>query len=278
MRSFFISSLLLSLSIITNAQSVFWEISGNGLKKNSYLFGTIHIQDKRVFDLNKSVYKKLKSCNTFAMELTPDAKSLAAITKGMMLKDGQTLKDLYSEEDYQLIADTLKKYTGMPIAMFNTMHPVVLSTMLMDVKLNKDMKEPLDLHFYKYAKEKGLETVALETVDEQLNALDAMTPEYALDAFKSLSKYDTIFNQMIELYLTADLDKLHQMMVEDEASGFNTDELLDKRNVTMVDRIDEIAKKGSVFAAVGAGHLPGEQGVIELLRKKGYTVQPLKTK
>lgn len=271
------SSLFLSLSVIASGQSVFWEISGNGLKKCSYLYGTIHIKDKRVFDFGKGVYKKLRLCETFAMELTPDPQSLAAITKGMMLKDGKTLKDLYTEEEYQLIADTLKKYTGMPIKMFNTMHPVTLSTMLMDVKLKKDMDEALDLHFYNYAKEKGLKIKAIETVDEQLNALDAMSPELALDAFKSLSKYDELFDRMIILYVKADLERLYKMIVEEENNGFETDELLDNRNVRMANRISAMAKEGPVFAAIGAGHLPGEHGVIELLRQKGYTVKPIKT-
>lgn len=275
---FLISSLFLFLTFFGHGQSVFWEISGNGLKDKSYLYGTIHIKDKRIFQFNKGVYKKLHSCETFAMELTPDPKSIAAVAKGMMLKDGKTLKDLYTEEEYQLIADTLKKYTGMPISLFNTMHPVALSTMLMDVKLKKDMNEALDIHFYNYAKEKGLTTKAIETVDEQLNALNAMTPEYALDAFISLSTYDSIFERMIELYLKADLKRLHEMMVEEENNGFETDELLDKRNVRMADRISEMARDNAVFAAVGAGHLPGNQGVIELLRQKGYTLKPLNTR
>lgn len=278
MTKFFIFPLLLSISLLSSGQSILWKVSGNGLKKPSYLFGTIHIKDKRVFDFGKVVYRKLKSCETFAMELTPSAENLKAISQGMMLSNGQTLKDLYSADEYQLLADTLKKYTGMPIMLFNTMRPVALSTLLMDAKMKKDMDSELDMHLYNYAKEKGLETVGIETAEEQLVALEAMSPAYALDVFKTFGKYDSLFNKMINLYLDANLDELYRLLVEDETSGFDTDQLLDVRNIRMADRIGKMAQDKPVFAAFGAGHLAGKNGVIALLKKQGYTVTPIPTK
>lgn len=275
MLRFYLSTLLLSVSLLSQAQSVLWEISGNGLKKSSYLFGTVHIQDKRVFGFDDLLYKKLKSCKTYAMEITPDADNLASIAKGMMLPEGKTLKDIYSPEDYQLIADTLKKYTGMPIVLFNTMQPIVLSSMLTDAQLKKDMDAALDIHLYNYAKEHKLNTASIETVDEQIAAMGSISSGYVLETFKNVQAGDTTLNKILEHYCAARLDSLHHYLTEEDEEGFETEELLDNRNVRMADRIGEMAQEKPVFAAVGAGHLWGDKGVIALLREKGYQVEPV---
>lgn len=267
--------LLLFSGFASHAQSVLWEISGNGLKKKSYLFGTIHIKDKRVFEFDKVLYKKLKSCKTFAMEITPDASNLAKITKGMMLEDGKTLKDIYSPEEYQLLSDTLKKYTGMPIMLFNTMKPMVLLSMVMESQMPSEKAEALDFHLYNYAKDKKLETLSIETPEEQIAAISNVTPDYVLKTFKEIASSDVPYEKMVKFYCSAELDSLYEYLQEEDSEGFSTEQLLDERNVRMAERIAKMAKDKPVFAAVGAGHLWGEMGVINLLKSEGFKVEPV---
>lgn len=263
--------------------SLCWEISGNGLKKTSYLYGTFHTQDKRVFEFKKGIKKAFNQADIYAMELNMDSIDRGAMMKAMIMDSNKTLKTLLSEEDYQLVNQFFIDSIGMSLFMFDKMQPFMATQMVATKDLNKEKESALDMYWFNEAKKKGKQLVGLETMTEQINVFKSIPVEEQatelVQAVKEYGKEETMnINDMVEIYQSGDLDELMKVMdeySEDSPVGsaeFN-ERFLYSRNIIMADRVIQYLEKGSVFMAVGAAHLPGEKGVIELLRAKGYKVE-----
>ena len=286
-RKLFISCLigimlLLRLPMVAQ-NSLLWEISGNGISAPSYLYGTIHIQDKRVFDFNDSLMPKLLGCSTFAMEINVDSVNELKLTSMMFIEDGKTLEDIYSKKDYKMICKAFKKRMGFDILMFNSMKPFAIMTIMEAAEMMKGkktdtsgtmMKEEMDMYLEGIAKENGKPVIGIETVDEQMAVISKMPNSMLIDYLKNINKEDKTTEKMIEVYRHEELDKVLAML-DDKSSPMSvefTDEILTKRNHIMADRIGDLIKTKTIFIAIGAGHLPGKEGVIELLLNNGFMV------
>jgi uncharacterized protein len=161
------------------------------------------------------------------------------------------------------------------------MKPFFLSSQLMQMNIEQDMELALDLHFLKLARDANKSCYGVEEFSDQINAIDAITyQEQAQMLYQGLT--DTAGNsdlnkldEMLFTYMEFDLENM-LVMTNDTSlpAAFNKAFLID-RNVGMAKHFVKIAKKQSLFCAVGAAHLPGETGVLALLRKKGYTVEPV---
>lgn len=258
--------------------TLLWEISGNGLSAPSYLFGTIHIADKRAYQFNDSVLPKLNECQAFAMEINMDSVDETSLLGKMMIEDGKTLEDIYSKKDYKMIKAALKKSTGFDISLFNSVKPFVILTMIEASKPAKSsMEDALDIYLSKQAKDKGKKVIGIETIDEQMDVISKMPPGMVIDYIKNMGKQDKMTEQLIDAYSLQQLDKIKSIMDNSgNALGaeFNK-EILTKRNYIMADRISTFIASETLFIAIGSGHLPGDEGVISLLKKKGFTVSPI---
>lgn len=265
--------------------SLCWEISGNDLKKTSYLYGTFHTQDERVFEFKKGVKKAFNKADIYAMELNMDSIDRGGMMQAMLMDSNKTLKTLLPKADYQLVNQFFIDSIGMPLFMFDKMQPFMATQMVATKDLNKDRESALDMYWFNEAKKKGKQLVGLETMTEQINVFKSISveeqAEELVQAVKEYGKEETMnINDMVEIYQSGDLDELMKVMdeySEDSPVGsaeFN-ERFLYSRNIIMADRVIQYLEKGSVFMAVGAAHLPGEKGVIELLRAKGYKVEAL---
>lgn len=265
------------------SQSILWEVSGKKIKSPSYIYGTIHIQDKRVFSFDETVINAFNSCDAFAMEILMDelmSDGGEEVMNAMLMKDN-SLDKLLSKEDYKTLDSVVRALTGSGVLIYNKMKPFFLSSQLMQMNFSQDMDEALDLYFLKKARSEGKNCFGVEKFMDQINAIDAISlEEQAQMLFEGLT--DTSQNSdagklddMLDAYMSFDLQTLFEM-TNDTAmpAEFNKVFLID-RNVGMAKNFIKIAKKQTLFCAVGAAHLPGETGVIELLRKKGYTVEPV---
>lgn len=262
------------------SQSLLWKVSGKKLKSPSYIYGTIHIQDKRVFSFDNVVSDAFNSCDAFAMEILMDELNQQEILSAMLMEDN-SLDKLLTKEEYKVLDSLVRASTGSGLILYNKMKPFFLSSQLMQMNISQDMELALDLFFLKNARDAGKECFGVEEFEDQINAIDAISYEDQADMlFEGLT--DTTgsneidkLEDMLNAYMNFDLDKLF-IMTADTAlpKEFNKAFLID-RNVGMAKNFVKIAKKNTVFCAVGAAHLPGETGVIELLRKKGYTVEPV---
>lgn len=268
------------LGYLLFSQSLLWKVTGKDIKSPSYIYGTIHIQDKRVFSFDETVSNAFNSCNAFAMEILMDEIDRDEIMDAMLMDDN-SLDKLLTKEEYYILDSVVKAMTGSGIFIYNKMKPFFLSSQLMQMNIPQDMELALDLHFLKMARDANKLCFGVEKFQDQINAIDAISLEdQAQMLFEGLT--DTSGNQSVESldkmlteYMNFNLDAMFEMSNDTSLPAeFNKAFLID-RNVGMVKNFVKIAKKQSLFCAVGAAHLPGKTGVIELLRNKGYTVEPV---
>lgn len=274
----FLSAFFIANSLIP--QSLLWEISGKGLHK-SYLYGTIHIQDKRVFSFDEIVEQKLMECDAYAMELLLDEIKREDIESSMLMKNN-SLDKLLSVEDYHMLDSVMKAKTGLGILMLNKMKPFFVSSQLMQADMSKDMEDPLDMYFLKKARKEGKKALGIEQFSDQIGAIDQISLEeqckMLMDAIRDTSKEEQQFDDLLKAYLNGDLDTM--IILSSDTSmpdNFNKAFLIDRNN-GMAKNIIKYCKQQSTFNAIGAAHLGGEDGVIALIRKKGYKVTPIEFK
>ena len=267
--------------------ALLWKIEGNGLNQPSYLFGTIHLIDKESFFWPKGVLGAFEEAEKVSFEVDLDdmfdiGKAMGMMTKAFMT-DGKTLKDLYSEEDYNLIK-THFEGLGMPMMLLERIKPMFLTVFASgDVEMGKGLGEQestksYEMELYTLAQESNKDVSGLETMEYQMSVFDSIPIEVQgqmlLETIKS-DEEDDSFKEMVKIYTSQNINGMVTMMSEDEGiSGFE-DVLLYTRNRNWIPIIAEKMKETQHFFAVGAGHLGGQYGVIDLLKKEGYELTPL---
>ena len=265
------------LTYADDDKSIFWEISGNGLKKPSFLYGTIHIQDKRVFQFDKQVTKAFAACDAYAMELKMDDINPLEMASMLIMKD-TTLDMLLTEGEMQELDDSLQAKMGASAQLFNTMKPFFVSSQFSLTEGKKEMSKPLDLYLDSIAKAEKKIRIGIEEFKDQLGVIDEIPLQTQADLLMGVVR-DTsnqdLLEDMIATYLSGDVEKMLTMGDEDLMPEGFTENFLNKRNRKMANRIAAISQEQTTFNAVGAAHLGGEQGVVTLLRKKGYTVRAI---
>ncbi len=231
---------------IQSENELLWEISGNGLKKKSFLFGSLHSNDKRLFRFSDSTYVALEKAEAIVLET--DIFSL--------FEDWDTRK-----EELTILYDN----AGNPYTASNKATKTIYG--------NEDgMPQFLDAYFLEYCYNADKKFFALETVDKQLDlASEWIQPDLGT---VGQNLFNPMQEKMIELYTKGDIYSLDRMMRVSlsYSPGMYEDFIVD-RNIQMAIGLDTLLKNQSLFCAVGAGHLAGENGLINLLRKKGYKVR-----
>lgn len=262
-------------------KSLFWEITGNGLTEPSYIYGTMHTQDNRVFDFKKGVMEAFQSCKIYAMELNMDSINQMELMNSLIMDSAYSLNTLLSKSDYKIVEAFFRDSLRQPLFMFNKMQPMFTSQMVSMKDLQADQHDALDLYFFKEAKKQNKKTIGLETMKEQVDAFSSIPYEKQAEglvkAVKEYGKEDkNSISEIMEFYVQGDLDKLLEISTEYGEEGDFSEQFnqifLTNRNYNMTERAIPYISTGSTFIAVGAAHLPGEEGIVELLRKKGYTV------
>lgn len=291
-----------SVSQPTNTQNdtlenaLLWEISGNGLKTPSYLYGTIHIIGEDDFFLTDSTVITFNQTKQLALEIDIDDMNnpfkMLGMIGGMMMDDGLTLKDLLKEDEYKITHQYIIDSMGMPslmAGMMERMKPMFLSEMVGtdmssmqegDGMLSQQGSKSYEMELSAMAKEKEMEVLGLETVAFQLSIFDSIPYKeqaYMLyDAIQSGGEKEAAaLDELVEMYKKQDINGLNQMIVGDAEFSKYNEILLVNRNKNWIPKIGKYAQQMPTFFAVGAGHLPGDQGVIMLLRQAGYTVRAI---
>lgn len=265
-----------------NDNSLLWEVSGNGLKKPSFLFGTFHLLCKDDIHFSDQLKKAMKASDEIYMELDMDDPS--TMLGGMLymnMKNDKKLEDLYTPAEYKRLqtyfSDTLK----LPLMMLDKAKPYFLVALLYPRMMNCKNPSGVEEELVKIAKEDNKEIKGLETMQFQASVFDSIPYEWQakelLKNIDSFSVYKTEFQSMLQFYKNQNLDSLKNMITKSETGSDEYDDLLlNNRNKNWVKQLDSIMKKESVFVAVGTGHLVGEKGLISLLRKQGFKVEALK--
>ena len=262
----------------TNENSLLWKISGNGLAKPSYLFGTIHITCDA--SLSDKVKKAMDTTEQLCLELDMDDPNMQnEMISKMMMKDGVTMKSLASTEDFKIVDEFLKAQLGYPAEVLNSFKPFMISAMLYPKMLACEMQS-VETELMKISKTQNEEVIGLESIAEQMEVFDKISYQDQMDELvktaKSNLKRDTEeMTEMLALYKSENIEAMFDFTAKSEnvMTSKYSDVMLSNRNNNWISRIDKIAKSKSTFFGVGAAHLGGEQGVIVLLRKAGFKVE-----
>ena len=280
-----------------NSQYRLWKLEKDGLKP-SFLFGTMHMTDPRVIDLTPEAEASYKGADTVVIESTEildpkiAAKSMLARPDLIMFTDATTLTSLLSKEDAEALNKDLTA-RGIPLATVNKMRPWMIASMLAlpacEMKRKQGGAPFLDMKLAQDAQKAGKAIDGLETISEQLDAMNAVPMELhlkgLLEAAALGSKMDDIMETMIALYAEGRPGLIMPFMKSLSAQGLssiNSDAygdfeeiMISARNKVMAERGEKILAKGNAFIAVGSLHLPGDKGLVELFRKAGYAVTAL---
>lgn len=268
--------------------SLLWKIEGNGLEKPSYLFGTIHMICKDDAVLSENMKKVITDCDEVYFEIDMDnlLEMLGAMSKMKMTGD-TTLRDLLTESEYQKVKKYFEeKSTILPFSVLETYKPILASSTLTQSEIPCDGATAMEQVIMSAAKESKKKIKGLETMAQQAGFLDSIPYKYQaaelvkyIDSSTTGSGDDKLLNAMFDAYRQQDLKKLEELMVDSDAgmSSF-TNIMLYNRNENWVSKLKGLMTDKSLLIAVGAGHLPGERGVINLLKKAGYTLTPVDNK
>lgn len=288
----YLAFLILFISLHLNAQSEYpfaakddallWKIKGEGVHKNCYLFGTMHLIEEDYFLFPSKLKKAIAKSEVLTMELAdlPDpSKSL----KYIMLKEGSFF-DYFNEEQEDSILTWANENLNLSEEAFkktfNKFKPFAVVQVATQMQFIGKTKS-YELEFISLAEENNLDIKGLETIEQQMAIFDSLTPaqqsEMVMENIRDFDSNLSDMKSLMEVYDLQQVDALYEKIheeggvIEEEQEAF-----LDNRNANWVPQIEEMIKSNAVFIAVGAGHLGGPNGVIRLLEKEGYELIPIK--
>ena len=288
MKRFFITLILAIVAFVGANAQLLYKISGNGLDAPSYIVGTYHLAPVSFVDSISGARAALDAvgqvCGEIGMAEMNSPEGTKKVMEAMMLPDGKSLKDVLSPEEFTKLDAYMTDVMGVGLSNPMSTQLQLLQYMKMTPGFNPNAL--IDSYFQTAAAKMGKPVLGLETIDFQISVLykgrsiERQTvqlmcmidnKEYELMMMKSLT--DAYFSQNMEKLLEITEEKLGNKCdstpEEDEA-------LIYGRNADWAEKMPAIMGDKSTLFVVGAAHLPGERGVLELLKKKGYAVEAVK--
>ena len=281
--------LALSLLCLTSNAQLVWKISGNGIKKPSYILGTHHGCPFTYCDSIPGLMKTFDKVDNIIgeinmiefAEMSPER--MQKMQAMMMMPADTSLLSLFSTEEAAKVNEWLGKKMGASLEMLSVMKPM---TIMVTVQ-NKEMMEvipeiatmtTIDKYMQTLGQRKGKTIGELETADYQMELLYGNSLEEQADALLEMIDHEDskgLLQQLTDAYKSQNLDTLWKVFQE-QMTGYEYDAIVKVRNLNWEKQMKELLPKQSTLFVVGAGHLPGESGMINLLREAGYKVKPVK--
>lgn len=271
---------------------ILYKVEAPGTGKTSYLLGTHHFAPLDVIDSIPEIPQILKSIDKLYGEIDmvemADPMALMGLQKLMMAPADSTLDKVLTPERLDSVAAVWKEYAPqmLPFDAIKMMKPAMISTQLAAFMASKILPEingmeGIDMTMQKRAKDLGKEVGGLETMEYQMNMLmsDPISKqaESLMKMIRDIDNTDTKTLELTNAYLSHNIDKILDLMLESEASDpESAEKLIYIRNDNWVSRLKEEMPSKSIMVVVGAGHLPGKRGVIESLRNNGFIVTPIR--
>ncbi len=286
MKKLFLLLAILSLEFVSYGQpakpsnTLLWRISGNGLTRPSYLFGTMHLTDKRIFYFGDSLYKALGQTEAFAAELDMNRLGTQMVNQLMTDKEEKAAREPVKVKD-AVNAETWNKYKDLLASKFyKPAEKVTLddleemeSALQAEIFRKGDMPTFVDAYLFDLARKQGKWVGGIEDLQDQLEHINSEDIEGKIQTALFDDKYyRSGIERLIKIYNAQLLDSIDAMYRGDNGQK---DYIMIKRNRKMAERMDSLSAVRSTFFAVGVAHLPGDSGVIALLKSKGFTVSPV---
>jgi uncharacterized protein len=279
MHKILFSILFLNTSLaFCQEKGLLFEISGKNLETPSYIFGTMHLLCKGDFVFSDSIVSKIKLSEQVALEMDLDDPALSfKMLSKMKMKGDTALSDLMPENRFVALKAYLKDTLGFPPMIFSKTKPFLLYSLVITKMLPCEVMT-LETEIMKLAKGKAV--LGLESLDFQMDLVDKMSyinqANYLLETLDDKQKALAEFKEMADTYKERDLEKLLKLTDDgDKMMADFENEMLLKRNKTWIPEITKLINKKSTFIAVGAGHLGGKEGVLQLLRNEGFTTRAI---
>lgn len=259
-----------------HARGILWKITAPGLRP-SYLMGTVHVGEESVVNLPAAITRYLDSADSLTLEIRFDKDAELESALDMFYRDGSRIEDEIGTDLYHMVTPLLTKYGVTREAAANLKPWAAFLILNMPPQFHN--KPPLDAVLMQRAQKQGIDVYGLETTREQMSLFSTIKRQEQIDLLRdTVCHYDAIqsdIREAIDLYLNRDLRGLASMA---EKYAFYKDDRYEKfmnrflveRNKTMTDRMQVRLHEGNAFIAVGALHLPGEEGIIGLLERRGY--------
>jgi hypothetical protein len=275
--------------------ALLWQISGNSLKQPSYLFGTIHLICKNDVVMPRETKRCFAASKQLALEFdlskVNEQTMMEAMDEGVLMRDGTTLRQLLDSAEFALIDRYFIDSVGMSLRLMERFKPMVVSMFLMQTGGSECEETSYEEEFMRLAKKKKIPIVGVETMQKQLELFDRIS--YKAQAQMLVEEIKSVMNpqpssvsaldltQVTNLYkqgkISELLDAMREETIKSAPQGSNFEEiLLNERNRAWIPVMEKMIRSKATFIAVGAGHLAGEQGVVSLLRKRGYMLSPLR--
>lgn len=283
-----ILSLAILIAVFPASAQIFYKVEGNGLAAPSYLFGTHHLAPLSFLDNFSDLPEAMKQTQAVVGEIDMTGNPMQLqmeMSKYMMAPADSTLSALVSPDLY---ADMCRKFKplspmeGLELPMLDGMRPMVVTTMISLSMIQKslpgfDPTQQLDSHFQKIYKEAGKSVIPLETASQQAELLYCSTPilkqlETLQEALDSPKKIEDSADRLNKAYLNQDLEDMISLSKQENDDPAFMLAMLDRRNHNWMQVLPEIMAARPSLVVVGALHLAGEEGLVNLLRKAGYTV------
>ncbi|RYG04163.1 MAG: TraB/GumN family protein [Chitinophagaceae bacterium] len=262
-------------------KTLLWRISGKELKEPSYLFGTMHLSDKRLFNFTDSVYKAIETSAGLAIEINPDEMALYYANKVFEdIENRKKVRDLLDDQEYQKYSKKLSKRFKKSADKITTSDIVSDKNRWVSDYMEKgEMPTFVDAYLYNIARRQGKWLGGIEDLADQMDLMDESVDKSDIENLfieeeaVADKKAKAMMEQMINIYSNQDLDAINLMTNGGDPEY--RDRILIRRNVKMTRRIDSLLHIRTMFVGIGAAHLPGDSGVIDLLRNAGYLVEPV---
>ena len=285
---------VMAVALASQAQ-LLWKVSGNGLGRPSYIFGTHHMAPASMIDQIAGMNAAIDGCDIVVGEIEKDSlmsqESQMKMAGFMIAPVDSTLDKLYTPDEYAEVEKVFNKYfgaMGVKLAQMKSLKPNAISTQLQAMQAikyfpNFDANNLIDMAVQERANEAGRPSLGLETLQEQIDLLfNAPMTEQAkslLEACRQDEFFQVQSSALAEAYMHQDLDKLMQVMT-DATMGGDSEEAMEaliySRNRNWAEKLEKMMPERACLVCVGAGHLPGAKGLLQILRDKGYTVEPFK--
>ena len=272
--------------LITNTDNntLLWEITGNGLQQPTYVYGTYHVMCKKYLAISNQLNIAIANADEVYMELDMD--DPATMMGGfslMNMKGDNKLADVFSTNDYKKVTHFFIDSLHMPLSFINRIKPFFLMAMLYPKLTDCNASSGVEEAILKVAKANKKEIKGLETMAFQASVFDSIPyttqAKELIKMLDSLPQYKKYMDTLLNIYLSQNLQKIEDQFNNNELGMMDSqDILLDDRNANWVKQLQQLMQQKSLLVAVGAGHLVGKKGLIQLLKNKGYTLRPLLNK
>ena len=300
MKKFFWLSALLTSAVLTacgqqtkskvllpGTNTLLWKISGKNLSKPSYIFGTMHLLCGDDITLSDSLKQAIAASDNVYLELEMDNMlEMMGAMQHMNMKGDTTLADLLTKKQYEKVKNYFSEHSSMlPFSMLETFKPMLAASMIAEQqsKTTCDNMVAMEQLIMGEAKKTNKKIKGLETMNFQLAIFDKIPYKFQAEQLYEMiaqTSDSTDSNEMIALtnaYRNQQLEKLEEMIIKGDVGIKNFAEiLLYNRNTAWTKKLQEILPGKSLVVAVGAGHLPGKRGVLNLLKEAGYKIEPVR--